>query len=327
MEQDNNKMILQSIKYTTMRNNFGIYAQRLIVRIAEAMQYRLEDANLYNLEFKPYDPKLCWRFKISDLMQDSGQNYTYVRKELNDLIQSSVYFESDNGKWQKSVIFTDIRGDENTGEIEVWININIWWLFLNMSKGYKKYQLNTALSFKSSYTLRMYQLLVGNEKPITYKIDWLKDLFCVKNNYRNINDFVKYVIETARKELTEKAEITFDYKPEYVIQGKGRPRIDALTFIVKKNDKNMNFETRAKEINRVYGESTIPKEIRIYLMVAYGFTPQGIRANAPLFAEAYMQMKRPPLAEFLRDKRDQAQRAKNPQGWIINAIRGELETI
>lgn len=327
MEHDNNRMIVQSTKYTTMRNNFGIYAQRLIVRIAEAMQYRLQDANLFNLEFKPYDPKLCWRFRIADLMQDNAQNYTYVRKELHDIIQSTVRFENDKGAWQESVIFTDIRGDENTGEIEVWINLNIWWLFLEMSKGYKKYQLNTALSFKSSYTLRLYQLLIGNEKPITYKISWLKDLFCVKDSYFYVKDFIKYVIETARKELTEKAEITFDYKPIYASQGKGRPRIDALTFIVKKNDNNINFETRAKEINRVYGESTIPKEIRVYLMVAYGFTPQGIRANAPLFAEAYMQMKRPPLAEFLRDKRDQAQRAKNPQGWIINAIRGELETI
>ena len=92
-------------------------------------------------------------------------------------------------------------------------------------------------------------------------------------------------------------------------------------------NKNTNFETRAKEINRVYGDSTIPQEIRVFLMVAYGFTPQGVRANAPLLAEAYMQMRKPTLAEFLRDKRDQAQRAKNPQGWIINAIRGELETI
>ena len=325
--ENENKLIVQSTKYTTMRNNFGIYAQRLIVRIAEAMQYRIEDADLYNLKFKPYDPKLCWRFKIADLMQGQAQNYTYVRKELHDIIQSTVRFENDKGAWQESVIFTDIRGDENTGEIEVWINLNIWWLFLEMSKGYKKYQLNTALSFNSSYTLRMYQLLNGNEKPITYKIAWLKDLFCVKDKYYYVKDFIKYVIETAQKELTEKAEITFEYKPIFASQGKGRPRIDAITFIVKKNDKNLNFETRAKEINRLYGESTIPKELRNKLMQGYEFKPQGIRANAQLFAEAYMQMKNPGLLQFLDEKRAQALRAKNPQGWIINAIRGELETL
>lgn len=103
MEQDNNKMVLQSTKYTTIRNDFGIYAQRLIIRIAEAMQYRLEDADLYNLKFKPYDPKLCWHFKISDLMPGTSQNHTYVRKELDKIIQSIVYIEDAKGNWQKAL--------------------------------------------------------------------------------------------------------------------------------------------------------------------------------------------------------------------------------
>lgn len=173
----------------------------------------------------------------------------------------------------------------------------------------------------------MYQLLSGNQQPITYKVEWLKKMFGVESKYLLTKDFIKRVIIKAQKELDEKAEISFTYKPTYTNKGKGRPQITAITFAVVDTHKNTNFETRAKEINRVYGDSTIPQEIRVFLMVTYGFTPQGIRANAPLLAEAYMQMRKPTLAEFLRDKRDQAQRAKNPQGWIINAIRGELETI
>ena len=327
MEQDNNRYLIQSTNYTTMRNNWGLYAQRLMVRIAQAMQYRLEDASLYEPILQPNDPRLIWRFKVADLMTGTGQNYTQVRKQLEKLPKNTVEFENDKGQWIVCSIFPSIKGDDKTGEIVVKINDDLWGLFLELSKGFKKYQLNTALSLNSPYSLRLYQLLAGNQQPITYDLLWLKKMFGVERKYTLAKDFIKRVIVSAQEELNEKAEKSFIFKPVYTNKGKGRPQITAITFAVVDTHNNTNFETRAKEINRVYGDSTIPQEIRGFLMVAYNFTPQGIRANAPLLAEAYMQMRKPTLAEFLRDKRDQAQRAKNPQGWIINAIRGELETI
>lgn len=327
MEQDNNRYLIQSTNYTTMRNNWGVYAQRLMVRIAQAMQYRLEDASLYEPILKPNDPRLTWRFKVADIMTGTGQNYTQVRQQLEKLPKDTVEFENEKGQWIVCSIFPSIKGDDATGEIVVKINDDLWGLFLELSKGFKKYQLNTALSLNSPYALRLYQLLAGNQQPITYDLLWLKKMFGVEKKYTLAKDFIKRVIVSAQQELNEKAEKSFEFKPVYTNKGKGRPQITAITFFVVDTHKNMNFETRAKEINRVYGDSTIPMEIRGYLMVAYGFTPQGIRANAPLLAEAYLKMRAPKLADFLQSKRDQAQRAKNPQGWIINAIRGELETI
>lgn len=327
MEQDNNRFLIQSTKYTTIRNDWGIYAQRLIVRIAQAMQYRLEDESLNAPIIGPNDPRLIWRFKVADLMIGPGQNYTQVRKELEKIPSANVQIEDKKGRWQVSSIFPSIKGDDNTGEIEVKINDDLWWLFLELSKGYKKYQLNTALSLKSPYSLRLYQLLAGNKEPITYDLQWLKKLFGVENKYKLTKDFIKYIIASSKKELDEKAEKSFEYKPVYTNKGKGRPQITAITFFVVDTHKNMNFETRAKEINRLYGESTIPQALKCKLEEGYNFTLQGIRANAQLFSEAYMQMKNPGILQFLDEKRAQALRAKNPQGWIINAIRGELETL
>ena len=135
--------------------------------------------------------------------------------------------------------------------------------------------------------------MAGNKEPITYDLIWLKKLFGVENKYKRVNDFVKYVIASAKAELDEKSEKSFEYKPVYTKKGKGRPQITAITFLVVDTHKNMNFETRAKEINRLYGESTIPQALKFKLKEGYNFTLQGIRANAQLFSEAYMQMKNP----------------------------------
>lgn len=82
MEQ-NNKLILQSYKLTSIRNDFGIYAQRLIVRIAQAMQYRLEDADFTKQIFNPSDKRLYWEFNVKDLMANGdATNYTAVKREL-----------------------------------------------------------------------------------------------------------------------------------------------------------------------------------------------------------------------------------------------------
>ena len=55
-------------------------------------------------------------------------------------------------------------------------------------------------------------------------------------------------------------------------------------------------------------------------------TEKGLKANSRLIFEAYVAMKSPSLEDFLSEKREKAMKADNPQGWIINAIRGELET-
>lgn len=326
MDNDN-KMILQSYKLTEIRDDFGIYAQRLIVRIAERMQYRLEDADFIERKIKEGDQRLRWKFQLSELMiGNEEKNHTHVKEELRKVIKAGVHIELEHG-WQESAVFTDIIAMDN-GEIEVKMNDSVWDLFVEFSKGYKKYELETAMKLKTTYALRLYQLLAGNESPITYTIDWLRKMFGLKDKYKLTKDFIKRVIVTAQKELDEKSPTTFSFTPVYTKpKGRGRSTITAIRFVTIDTNKNANIEIRAKELNRKYGLTAISKNIKLKLMESYGFTENGIRSNASTLADAENLMKNPTLLEFLTEKLPKAQKAKNPQGWIINAIRSELETL
>lgn len=323
MENKNNRLILQSYTLTAIRNNFGLYAQRLIVRIAEKMQYRLQDADFATKKITPTDKRLEWEFKVADIAMDNN-NYAKVKADLRKVLDAKIYYE--NSKyWEEGVLFTNIKYED--GNVSVKINDTYWNLFIEFSKGYKRYELETALSLKSRYSLRLYQLLSENEQPITYTIEWLKKFFGVEDKYKLTKDFVKKVIIPTQKELDETSPMSFDYSLNVKSKGRGRPVITGITFIVRKTDKNTNFELREKEINRKYGDNALPNNLRHKLEQGYEFTEKGIRANARLFYEAYTTMSNPTLLEFLDEKRAKAFRTRNPQGWIINAIKGELETL
>ena len=324
MENENNKMILQSYSLTTIRNDFGIYAQRLIVRIAEAMQYRFEEADFLTKELKPSDERLIWKFNLADLQQPGEKHHAHVKEELRKVIKASVKMERENG-WRESVIFTDIDYSDN-GQIIVWINQNLWQLFVEISKGFKKYQLETALSLRTTYALRLYQLLSGNEAPITYTIDWLKQMFQLQDKYANNNDFIKRVIEPARKELDEKSETSFVYRINWK-KGRGRASIESLTFKTVKTNKELDKEIQHREITRKYGLQLLSNGLVNKLEESYEFTLQGIASNSNIFHGAEMKMKNPTLLEFLNTKRAEAYTKNNPQGWIIKAIQYELAKI
>lgn len=315
---ENSKQIIQSTNYTTIRSHWGVYAQRLMVLLAEAMQYRYEDADLKNGTLKDVPMQLEWRFQIADFKLGETRNNDYIRQQLKQVLNSTVEWIDERNTWRASVLFTDIKQEENAGDIVVKINDTLWNLFVEISKGFKKYQLETALKFSSANALKLYQLLSGNKEPVTYGIDYLRKYMGATNVNKRTRDFVKYTIESSIKEINAIAEYSVYYEPIYKTIGRGRPIIDAIRFHTQKRSVKSN--TANAEIVRKYGLSLLPNTLKVKLQQSYGFTEQGIKANAELLQTAYSTMKEPTLIEFLDKRRAKAMKAKNPQGYIINAI-------
>ena len=46
-----------------------------------------------------------------------------------------------------------------------------------------------------------------------YSIEQLKEMFCVADKYERINDFMRKVVEAAKKELDGVSPYTFEYTP------------------------------------------------------------------------------------------------------------------
>ncbi|MGL5913003.1 MAG: replication initiation protein, partial [Bacteroidales bacterium] len=189
----------------------------------------------------------------------------------------------------------------------------------NFSKGFRKYELKTAMSFTSVYAMRFYELFSGVKRPLVYSINELKDRFKVQNKYDRINDFVRYVIEPAKKELDEKSPYTFTYKLEKTGRKFTHIRFYPV-YQAAKRDPSLERKELAKQVNVSW---ILGKEEREYLAHNFGFSPAEIKRNMDLFSNAAKTIK---LLSFFDKIRPKANRANNTKGYVINAIKNEINT-
>lgn len=131
------------------------------------------------------------------------------------------------------------------------------------------------MEFESTYAMRFYELFSGQRRPIIYTIETLKEMFQITDKYERINDFTKYVLERAKKELDKKAPYSFEYLP----QKTGRKITDFrfISYEIAKN-KDMNLEKKKlqKQVSPVW---QLSQDVLYYLKEFYGFGTKGIQNN------------------------------------------------
>ena len=198
------------------------------------------------------------------------------------------------------------------------IQPEIWEAVLNFNKGYSKYELEVAMSFNSVFSMRFYELFNAyNRKPMTIKIDVLKERFGVVNKYKLTADFIKNVVEKAKIELDKKCEYSFNYS---VIK-EGR-KFTKICFVPTHIPSNGNDDAKAKELQKeVSLRHDFDKNFLKYLN-DIGFTNQGIRNNIKVFREMNQKAD---LFGFIKDVSRNANEAKNPQGYVIGAMKTYLK--
>ena len=130
-----------------------------------------------------------------------------------DLSKSTIEFKH-------SPLFSSISFNENNcGDIEFRSNAQLSPYLASLGTQYTRYDFTTILGFKSIYSTLMYKLvklhLGQNRTKFVYSIEELRKLLQVEDKkYSNLNDFKKYVLEPAKRELsnTENFPIVFDYE-------------------------------------------------------------------------------------------------------------------
>ncbi|HBZ6255839.1 TPA: replication initiation protein, partial [Salmonella enterica] len=205
------------------------------------------------------------------------------------------------------------------------INPKIVEAFLDFSKGFKKYELKIAMEFESVYSMRFYELLSNQKTPINYSVDTLKDLFKVSEKYKRINDFFRYVIEPAKKELDKCSPYTFHYEPIKT----GR-KITGIRFIPihqpQFEDESLKKQKALKQMsNRWY----IPKNIEDYLKYNYEFTNKELNNNLSLFESLHNHLSEEELLDFLVELKAQSvlYEIKNLKAYLIGSLKHKAEQI
>jgi plasmid replication initiation protein len=141
---------------------------------------------------------------------ESDENYTRVKQALLSL-QKKIFTYEDEKEWISISIIALPKIKKRSSVVSFQIDSHIWDCCLDFSKGFRKYELATAMKFKSVYSMRFYELLSGQKTKLIYPLEQLKEMFKVQDKYAKTNDFVRKVIEPAKNELDELSPYTFEW--------------------------------------------------------------------------------------------------------------------
>lgn len=315
-----NKEVIQSYLITAARYDFSVYEKRIIYRIVEMCQASIEGKKLnagFQVNNLLFDDLKEVVMPISAFLQnEQDENYTRAKKALFDL-NNKVFEYEDETVW-KPIRIIEMPKLVKKGYVKFVLQHEIYCALLNFAQGFRKFELKTAFEFDSAYSMRFYELLSGKDTPITYTLNDLKIMFKVEGKYKLTADFVRYIIEPAQKELKEKAPFSFEYKAEK--QGK---KIVAFTFYPYLIAANTDNDLETKKLKKQVSPSWYLDKMHVdYLKQNYFFDTEEIKYNLDTFRTAVEKLD---FMTFLAAKRRVASQKKNPKGWLINALKKEIE--
>jgi len=311
--------IIQSYILTTAKYDFSVYEKRILYRIVQTMQKHLKGKKLdssFNIQVELFGAE--FRMPISSFLKDSeDKNYPRIKKAFENLQRKFIKYE-DEEIWFSAGIIGGVTLQKRSECVEFFIDKRIYKPLLSFSKGFRKLQLETAMQCDSVYAMRLYELMSNQKTPLTYTIEQLKEMFQISDKYYRVNDFRKYVLDMAKRELDKCSPYTFTYE-----MNKTGRKFTSVTFLPKQQPQFRDTELEKHELEKQVSLSwDLPKEVTNYLIQNFEFTKEGIKNNLDLFKGAHEQID---IIGFLASLKGKIRVSSNPQGYIIGALKKQLQ--
>jgi plasmid replication initiation protein len=180
-----------------------------------------------------------YRFHVRDVAtpdQDKTSIYKDIKKAFDELTDLKWLFEDIS---KETFTFRHLlnTSDANLGYSQGWITVVLNPLltpyFVALAKNYTTYELKWYMTFKSWYSMRLFELLAAFKDTGVWvvSIEEFRDLMDCKNKYPKVPDLLKYTLSEPLEELAN-TKYAFTYKAlenEFKL-GKGRKPIAALEF-------------------------------------------------------------------------------------------------
>ena len=207
------------------------------------------------------DPSLKFTLtveNIADLVGVERNNaYAELREASDRLYQREIIFLQPSKRVSERRVrwVSQIDYIPNEGTIELFFTPSIVKLLSEITRDFTQYKLENVLKFKSSYSVRLYELLCrwgGKNKQVD--LDWLRECLQIEDKYSRWDHFKDWVIEPAVRDINKFSNLNVTWVS--VKQGR---KITAIKF-------SYGFNREAKIKDKVDAKTTgasvlISKEI------------------------------------------------------------------
>lgn len=335
-KKNTNKDLIESYKLTTVRDRIGIYGQRLILRLVEMAT---AEGATDGLDFKTgRDIRQVevglWgentvTMPLADITGDSD-NRSKPRKAVIALMKEVIEAEDADGDWFAFPFLTFAQ--VKNGMLTVKVREELWRVFMDFRKGFRRFELEAAMQLKSTYSLRLYKLVSEQREKdhLDFQLVELKKMLGVADKYPRAGDFIKYVIDPAKEELDRMSPWTFTYTTLTARKvASGRAAIVGIRFFPRYQPTHRDPELAAKQLQHQVtwfdqNAKGLNRQQKDLLMHKYQFTLRQIQNNMELLNTAAKNID---LTTFLIElsPRVSNTRPRNVPGYVIGAIKLELD--
>lgn len=231
-----NKLIVKSNTLIESKYHLSVREQKFLIYLASLVKKDDLEYQYTTVKIKDIERAL----KVSD-DKKWGSVYEVIREIAENINKKPIYIRSDNGSWELIYWFSKITANTVSGEVKFELTNDIKNKLVQLKELFTQYRFGNILSLKSSYSIRIYELLKLNQfkGKIRYELDFFRELIGVSylddkknwvHKYQEYKAFKRSILKHAQKELKRETDIYFELKEER----EGRS-VKYLTFYVFKN--------------------------------------------------------------------------------------------
>ena len=234
------ELIVKHNKLIEGKYNLDTWEIKIIAKVSSLIQKDDDD-------FKEFT------FKSSDMLNELGfglKNHIQLKETIEKLITKKITIQKEKETLVTTFLSSCIYRHD-TSEIILRFDPNLKPYLLQLKDNFTKCYLEDVLSLSSFYAIRIYELCKQYEKIKERKIDviQLKEILEIENKYKKYNDFKKYVLEIAEREINEKTDIHISFE-----EIKTSRKVTSIKFNIEKKELEKSEIKEAETAEKTYSE-------------------------------------------------------------------------
>jgi len=258
-----NNIVSKSNTLIEANSRLNLVEQKMLLCLASNIEPNDRDFKTYTFPIKQFH----------DLLGLSGSTkYTELSKITKELLSKVIEIRAGEELIQVSWLSSAIY-NRNKGTIDMRFDPLLKPFLLELSSKFTSYRLANVVKLKSTYAIRIYELLKQYEdlKERTISLENLRYYLDAMDVYPNYANFKQRVLKPSQKELNQKTDISFEFeeiklgrkvqKIRFIIRAQKKKDSDIVHF-EKKLDKFQQpntFEQKIKRFEERCKEKVFPK--------------------------------------------------------------------
>ncbi len=317
------------------KSKLTIHQMRLVIRILEFCQRDIKGAkykdNLRQLDYLQDDVVL--RMPVSDVYFSDFTLQT-IRDDLKNLRGKTIeFYDYNNNVWNVCGFIEKPHVFERIGMLEFKIDLKFWKHLRNLAHGIRRCELDKLLVLPTVYAMWFYMFISEQEAPKDITIEHLKErLGIAEDEYKRSNgkDRVDHleerVLKPAQKALNGSCPYTFKYEKIRVNPKSDNSPVKLFRFIPVYQSQYRDENLEKKALLAKTSVSMLNPQVYEYMEKTMGFERNELQANKETLDNAIKYI--PNIMDKLssiQGRRRERDGTTKPKGWVINALKSEIE--